>query len=508
MHTMKADVCILGSSFSGSLLAWLLASRGLRVVLVDRGRHPRFAIGESSTPVADLLLGQLADRWGLPELASLTRFGSWRRDFPELVCGKKRGFSYFRHRPDRPFTDSADHDASLLVAASSTDADSDTHWLRADVDQFFFDRAVAAGVQTSEAVALTRLEPESSGWLVSWRPIDCSPAHETTVRADVLIDASGGGGLLGRRLGLTRRDDSLATRTEAVYGHFRSVASWDALQIAAGNRSTTWPFASDDAAQHHLFDEGWLWMLRFVDDRCSVGIVRPHQAAGGPSDATQIWQATLARYPSVAALLAGSRTCEPLVATGRINRLWSAAAGPRWAMLPTTTGFVDPLHSTGIAHAIHGVTRLAGVLASGRDPTESMAEYGESVISEIGWVDLLVSAAYAVWDDFDLFVEACRLFFIATIDFEQRLGDGQLPENLSFLSADRLSLRVAVTNAREQLISARAATTASGHRDHCQQLREILGPWDAAGLFTAATPRRLPHTAVRKPADRDQAQSS
>jgi FADH2 O2-dependent halogenase len=53
---MKFDVLILGSSFSGSLLAWLLARRGLRVALIDRDRHPRFAIGESSTPVADLLL--------------------------------------------------------------------------------------------------------------------------------------------------------------------------------------------------------------------------------------------------------------------------------------------------------------------------------------------------------------------------------------------------------------------------------------------------------------------
>ncbi|MEY4567785.1 MAG: hypothetical protein RLY14_2755, partial [Planctomycetota bacterium] len=50
------DVTILGSSFSGSLLAWILASQGMRVLLLDRNKHPRFAIGESSTPVADYLV--------------------------------------------------------------------------------------------------------------------------------------------------------------------------------------------------------------------------------------------------------------------------------------------------------------------------------------------------------------------------------------------------------------------------------------------------------------------
>ena len=35
-------------------------------MLIERGRHPRFAIGESSTPLANLLLEELADRYDLP----------------------------------------------------------------------------------------------------------------------------------------------------------------------------------------------------------------------------------------------------------------------------------------------------------------------------------------------------------------------------------------------------------------------------------------------------------
>ena len=47
---IDTDVAVIGSGFGGSLTALALRARGQRVVLIERGRHPRFAIGESSTP--------------------------------------------------------------------------------------------------------------------------------------------------------------------------------------------------------------------------------------------------------------------------------------------------------------------------------------------------------------------------------------------------------------------------------------------------------------------------
>jgi transcriptional regulator GlxA family with amidase domain len=46
------DIVIVGSGFAGSLMAMIARRLGHSVVLVERGRHPRFAIGESSTPLA------------------------------------------------------------------------------------------------------------------------------------------------------------------------------------------------------------------------------------------------------------------------------------------------------------------------------------------------------------------------------------------------------------------------------------------------------------------------
>ena len=69
------DVAVVGSGFGGSLatlglLAWL------RVALIERGRHPRFAIGESSTPLANLLLEELSDRYDLAQYSAVFQVGN------------------------------------------------------------------------------------------------------------------------------------------------------------------------------------------------------------------------------------------------------------------------------------------------------------------------------------------------------------------------------------------------------------------------------------------------
>ena len=119
---IDTDVAIVGSGFAGSLLALVLRQRGLNVTLLERGRHPRFAIGESSTPLAGLLIEEIADRYELPRLRPFSKWGTWQASYPDVACGLKRGFSFFRHEATRAFADDRTHAAQLLVAASPHDA--------------------------------------------------------------------------------------------------------------------------------------------------------------------------------------------------------------------------------------------------------------------------------------------------------------------------------------------------------------------------------------------------
>ena len=51
------DIAIVGSGFAGSLLAMIARRLGRSVVLIERGKHPRFVIGESSTPLDHVVTG-------------------------------------------------------------------------------------------------------------------------------------------------------------------------------------------------------------------------------------------------------------------------------------------------------------------------------------------------------------------------------------------------------------------------------------------------------------------
>ena len=59
----SCEIAVVGSGFAGSLLARVLAVLGYDVVLLERGTHPRFAIGESSTPLANLSLERIGIRY-------------------------------------------------------------------------------------------------------------------------------------------------------------------------------------------------------------------------------------------------------------------------------------------------------------------------------------------------------------------------------------------------------------------------------------------------------------
>src|SRR2546430_6477920 len=127
LHGMKqtCEVGIVGSGFAGSLLARVLTVLGYDVVLLERGSHPRFAIGESSTPLANLSLERIGLRYGLADCYQLATHGRWLSSWPELRRGLKRGFTFYRHHSHQPFANHGLDSERLLVAASPQDSLSD-----------------------------------------------------------------------------------------------------------------------------------------------------------------------------------------------------------------------------------------------------------------------------------------------------------------------------------------------------------------------------------------------
>jgi FADH2 O2-dependent halogenase len=384
--TPDTDLAIVGSGFGASVLAMIARRLGYRVMLLERGRHPRFAIGESASPLAGVLIEQLADRYDLPRLRPLSAYGTWQRAYPEVVCGLKRGFTYFKHEDGQPYAVAAGRSNQLLVAASPSDELSDTHWLRADVDHFLVREAIALGAEYLDEVMLEAVE---------WRP-DGTPVltgqrrgASLHLRARLLVDASGPRGFLSRAMTIDERPFEGYPRTQALFSHFTDVARCDQMadfdpgsgvrdsglgtRDPGGNESripnpeSRVPFPIDDAALHHVFDGGWMWVLRFGNGVTSAGVAVEDALAqelrladGGPA-----WERLLARFPSIAAQFADARPIRPLSWMPQLAYRSSVAAGPGWAMLPSAAAFVDPLFSTGIPLTLLGIERLARMLEAG-----------------------------------------------------------------------------------------------------------------------------------------------
>lgn len=493
--TIAHDIIVLGSGFGGSLLSTLLAKSGLQVVMIDRQRHPRFAIGESSTPLADATLRALAAEFDLPELESLSRYGSWKQTHPQLTCGLKRGFSYFGHTQGSTFRT----DDQLLVAASSDDQHADTHWLRSDVDAWLFQVAQSWKVCTFEN-AVSEVTQQQTGWRVT----GTSDQGSIDVCAPLIVDATGGRSAVLDCLKIADWTVRLKTQSAAVFAHFSGVTPVAQLLDARRIRREAHPFSCDAAAVHHILHSGWMWQLRFDDDSVSAGIVTDLRRDGGRmliESPAGSWSRQLADYSFLREQFQNATVIRPageICGSGRLQRLSAAAAGASWAALPHTVGFIDPLHSTGIAHTLFAVSRLAAILTAS-DKTEAarqraLLRYSEAVIDELCLVDELVEGCYAALPNFGLWCDWCMLYFAAVTSMEQQNVD--IPER-SFLCASDARFRTVIRQARQQLeLAQRRSDRRLARLGFQAWLREAIRPWNVVGLLDPAARGMYRHSAA------------
>jgi len=414
--TLDADLAIVGSGFGGSILAMIARRLGYRVMVLERGRHPRFAIGESASPLAGVLIEQLADRYDLPRLRPLSAFGTWQRTYPDVVCGLKRGFTYFKHETGRRYETKPDRSNQLLVAASPNNELSDTHWLRSDVDHFLVREATALGADYLDEVTLDAVEWHVDGTATLSGTRRGGPVR---VRAGFVVDASGPRGFLSRALGIEERGFDGYPKTQALYSHFVNVARCDDMPDFAPKGIP--PYPMDDAALHHVFDQGWMWVLRFGNGVTSAGIAVTESLATELrlADGAPAWGRFLARYPSIAAQFADAKPIREFTWMPRVAYRAVQAAGERWAMLPSAAAFIDPLFSTGIPLTLLGIERIADAWRSGGSldpPTEGAST--DAPLREADHTARFVAGCYAAFPRFDAFT-AYSMFYFAAASFSE-----------------------------------------------------------------------------------------
>ena len=508
------QIAVVGSGFAGSLMAMMAQRLGFSTVLIERGRHPRFAIGESSTPLANLLLEEISVEYDLPFVRPLCKWGMWQKQLPQLACGLKRGFTFYHHEFGKPFSTSVARDNQLLVGASPNEDVADTHWYRADFDHYLVTQAQKLGVTYLDEVALTGALEATNGMLLA----GTRHGEAVEIAAEFVIDATGPRGFLHRALGLSERTPTNFPATQGLFSHFENVGE------LPGNFSPprqTPPYPPEHAAVHHVFPGGWIWVLKFNNGLTSAGVAATDAVADELNfrEGEPAWQRLLQRLPSVAEMFQPARATIPFVYSPQLSFQSETMAGSRWALLPSAAGFVDPLLSTGFPLTLLGVQRMGKILKGrGRSPSAAGGGRGEasdcsatSVLAtccgrgtarapgnwkdssfqkqlddytavttlELETTSRLVGALYATMNCFEVFKDLSLLYFAAASYSEtaRRLGKPELADG--FL----LCRHPVFANQLRQICEAASGTlSADAIKKLSRLIREAIEPLDVAGL--------------------------
>lgn len=445
----------------------MIAKRlGHSVVLIERGSHPRFAIGESSTPLANLLLEEIATTYDLPRLRPLCEWGSWQRAYPELSCGLKRGFTFYHHEFDKPWARRTDRANELLVAASPHDEVADIHWYRAEFDEFLVSEAQALGVEYLDETTLTSVTQSSRGLQLE----GSRDAERIDISARFTVDATGPHGFLHRAFNLPASHFPNLPRIQGLFTHFVDVHRWGELMPCAGA-----PYSPDNAAMHHVFPGGWIWVLRFNNGVTSAGVAAvadQFDLADGSG-----WAKLMERLPAVRQQFARARAKMPFIHAANLPLRSDVVVGPNWALMPSAASFVDPLLSTGFPLTLLGIQRLAEALKHLGAPEPHLKRYEIQTLREVDRAAQLIGALYRNMDRPQVFNALTLLYFAAASFTEtaRRLGKIELSGE-AFLLGDHPRFASAF-DACVELALRRADPTAI-----LKQVLTTIEPIDIAGL--------------------------
>jgi FADH2 O2-dependent halogenase len=407
--TSNYDVAIIGGGIGGSLLGTVLTRNGVRVVLFEGSPHPRFAIGESTTPDSTFRLRVLGTRYDVPEIAGLAAYATAARGGAKST-GVKRGFSFVHHKPG----EEAKPRESTQFPTLAPPLGPDVHFFRQDVDAYLFQTALRYGADAIyDRVVDVQFDADGA---------ELTSASGSTVRADYVVDAGGRYSLLADRLGLRDAEPRFRTRSRSIFTHMIGVMPWES--VWPDRRSHKLPIPPSQTTLHHMFEGGWMWVIPFdnhhqsANQLCSVGItldIDRYPLDENVTAEAEFWE-IVQRYPSVAKQFEHARPARPFVRVGRTQFSSQRIIGDRFCMLPHASDFVDPLFSVGLAVTVSAVDSLAHrLIEAARDndyPTEKFQYVEQWTKSTFDQADELVAGCYTAFGDFALWNAFYRVWMI------------------------------------------------------------------------------------------------
>ncbi|MBC6456925.1 NAD(P)/FAD-dependent oxidoreductase [Actinomadura sp. HBU206391] len=403
----QCDVVILGSGLAGSVSGAILARQGAKVVLVDAGSHPRFAIGESMTPQLIEWLHILAVRFDVPELRHLLDVKAVTRHIGPFH-GKKQSFGFIKQNPGQ---EPDPREATMFVIPKLlTEA---SHLFRQDTDSYYFHVAAKYGCTTRQNWRAADLDFDEDGVTVTGQ-------NGEVFRGRFLIDASGFRSPVAEKFDLREKPARFKHHSRSLFTHYIGIKPFD--DVCHHPESLRPPAPWNGGTLHHMIERGWFWIIPFNNTKdsknplCSVGLTFDERVYPKPTDMTpeEEFNHYLDMYPSVKRQFVGAKRVREWVSTDRLQYSSKQSIGYRWALMSHAAGFLDPLFSRGLSNTFEGTYALISRLLEALKDDDFSVERFEYVDrlerGLLAYNDDLVNSSFIAFSHFRLWNAVFRVW--------------------------------------------------------------------------------------------------
>ena len=316
------DVLVVGAGPAGSLAAWSLASRGARVMLVDREQFPRHKLcGDTLNPGAVALLRSLP--LGDSPLGTALPLAGMLVTGPHARVEARYGGG---------------------IAGRAIE--------RRIFDEWLLSRAIAAGVQFEDRVTVKSPIVDTSNADPAVRGVKATMAgarRAIEILARLTLAADGRSSAIARALGLA--------------WHPRVPRRWAFGTYASGVTGTV------DLGEMHIRGRKYIGVAPISSDLCNVCVVTGRPASG--RGALDIVRTELHADPALRQRFARARFEAPVAVLGPLAVRSSGCGIDGVLLAGDAAGFVDPMTGDGLHLAMRG-----GLLAA--DEVFAALESGDS----------------------------------------------------------------------------------------------------------------------------------
>jgi FADH2 O2-dependent halogenase len=405
----KYDVIVLGTGIGGSMLGAVLARQKLKVLMIDSETHPRFTIGEATTPDTNFRLKLLGLKYDVPEIAHLSAFHP-TRDFVSPACGVKRAFSFLYQTEGREQVPTQTHQYPTLAPPMGPDL----HFFRQDVDAYMMAAAVGHGARVRQQTRIADIDIRDDG-------VTLVSDKQEKFEASYLVDGTGIRSVLAQKFQLREDPAKFRTNSRAIFTHMMGVKLYDQVGSAREHHGLKYPLCQ--STLHHVFEGGWFWVIPFnnhtdsTNPLCSVGLVlnrELHPETG--MDAEEEFWSYVAKFPEMVRQFEGAQAVRTWTSSGRLQYSSKTITGPRYCLLSHAGFFIDPLYSTGLALTTAMVDLLGGKLLkafrANDFSVQQFEDLNEFFETNITYADQMVACSFVAFRDFDLWDAWFRVWVV------------------------------------------------------------------------------------------------